>query len=358
MKQITDKKMTKRIRKRNFVATQWIPALELGGGIKTAMENPSLLDPQTTEWFEDRLEQIALSPKCRYLIYQIEETKEEAAHYQIYLEFNEPVDKQTVIDMMHRTTDVDQRRGPRPNARHYCMKGNCGVADCQHTWQRHDDRKCHEFANEVKQSYREFGVWHTDGQRVDLQHLLLKLDEAPNWNAVLRNKDLSLELAKYSKFAKEYFDAKPPTPLELELRPWQQDLSDELSQEADDRKIIWYFDPVGGQGKSTMTKYLARNHEAILVGGQKKDILYAYDNQRIVLFDLSRTAEGRVSYSAMEDLKNGVYFVSKFTSKMVCRDFNAHVVIFANWLPDTDALSQDRWDIRLLRENRVINLKD
>ena len=29
------KKMTKRIRKRNWVATQWIPALEVGGGEKT-----------------------------------------------------------------------------------------------------------------------------------------------------------------------------------------------------------------------------------------------------------------------------------------------------------------------------------
>ena len=349
------KKMTKRIRKRNWVATQWIPALEVGGGEKTIQESPELLDPRSVAWFEDKLEELALSPKCRYLVYQIEETKDEAPHFQIYVEFTEPLDLSTVISFFHRTTDVSYRKGNRNKARHYCMKGSCGKTDCKETWKRHGDKTCSQFADEVKQGHLEYGVWHTDGQRVDLQQLLAVLDEADSWRSVLRNKDIALEMAKYGKFAKDYFYARKPTEMELTLRPWQQDLADECSQEADDRKIVWYFDPLGGLGKSTMAKYLVRNHDAIMVSGAKKDILLAYDNQRVCIFDLSRTAEGRTSYSAMEDIKNGLYFVTKYTSTMVTRDFNAHVIVFANWLPDMEALSQDRWDIRYCKDGQVIS---
>ena len=351
----TTKPMKKRIRKRNWVATQWIPALELGGGLKTLETNPELLDPRSTAWFEDRLEVLALSNKCRYLVYQIEETQEEAPHYQIYLEFVEPIDLNTVVSYLHRTTDVNYRKGSRKKARHYCMKGNCGVTNCEETWSRHGSRTCADFSSEVKQSFREYGVWHEEGQRTDLTRLIEVLDNSDRWVDVIRNKDVALELAKYQKYAETYFYAKKPPELDLVLRPWQNDLLEEVLLPADDRKIIWYFDPLGGLGKSTMAKYLCGNHDAIMVGGTKKDILYAYDNQEIVLFDLSRTAEGRVSYSAMEDIKNGLFFSSKYTSKMVVRNNNAHVIVFANWLPDLDALSRDRWDIRYAQNGEVVN---
>lgn len=354
-KDSSNKPMKKRIRKRNWVATQWIPALEMGGGLKTSQENPSDLDPRSCAWFEDKLEELALSPKCRYMVYQIEETQDEAAHYQIYIEFVEPLDLNTVISYLHRTTDVSYRKGPRPAARHYCMKGSCGITDCDITWKRHGSKTCSQFSSEVKQPFREYGVWHTDGQRVDLSRLIEVLDTTKRWTQVLRNKDISLELAKYGKFAKDYFDAKPPTEMNLELYPWQQQLLNECLEVPDDRKIVWYFDPDGGLGKSTISKYLVRNHDAIVVGGAKRDILHAYDNEEIVIFDLSRTAEGRTSYSAMEDIKNGLFFVTKYTPHMHVRDYPCHVIVFANWLPDLDALSADRWDIRYAKDGNIIN---
>lgn len=353
----TKQKMTKRIRKRNWVATQWIPALEAGGGLNTIQNNPEDLDPRSVEWFEDRLEALALSPKCRYLVYQIEQTKDEASHFQIYIEFNSPLDLNTVVSYLHRTTDVSYRKGTRKKARHYCMKGSCGKPNCDETWQRHGDKQCHQFAEEVVQTHREYGVWHSDGQRADLSKLLEVLDNSSTWTEVLRNKDIALEVAKYQRYAKDYFDAKKPTNMDLQLRDWQQDLLEECLNTPDDRKIVWYFDPKGGLGKSTIAKYLVRNHDAIMVSGAKKDILHAYDNQKIVLFDLSRTAEGRTSYSAMEDIKNGLFFASKYTSRMVVRDFPCHVIVFANWLPDLDALSHDRWDIRLAKDGKIIQHK-
>jgi len=334
-----------RMRFRNWVGTQWIETLERGGGEKAKKKD---LDPRSTEWFEDRLETLAMSTQCRYLVYQIEKTEAESAHYQIYIEFNEQVDKMSVLAWLHRTTYLDQRRGARKSARHYAQKGNCGKRDCSHKWERHGDKPCHLFESEIVQTYREFGVWHASGQRVDIETLLMKLDEHTSWLEVVRDDEISLELAKYMRFAKEYFDAKKPPELELKLNTWQQSMLEELEEEPDDRSIVWIYDPLGGIGNSTLAKYLVRNHDAIIVSGSKNDILHGYQNQKIVIFDYTRSQEGYISYSAMEDIKNGCYFVSKYNSRMVVRDGNCHVLVFANWVPDESKLSQDRWDIRVM----------
>lgn len=64
----------------------------------------------------------------------------------------------------------------------------------------------------------------------------------------------------------------------------------------------------------------------------------------ICIMDFPRTVEGYVSYSAIEEIKNGMFFNGKFESSMVM--FNTpHIVIFANFLPDTSKLSKDRWVI-------------
>lgn len=352
------KEEAKRNRLRNYVGTQWVSALERGGrdwprpeGKKeelTKQEWKETLDPQTTEWFEDRLETLASQTFCRYLVYQVENPQDDGAHYQFYVEFNEPQDLLVVKSWLHRTTSLQRRFGPRTKARHYSMKGSCPKPQCNMKWDKHGDRECHEFGNEVLQIHREFGVWHSSGQRVDIENLIIKLDEHKSWVQVIRDPDISLEVAKYGKFAKEYFDAKKPKESKLKFNDWQKEMVAELIKEPNDRTIIWIYDPVGGLGKTTLAKYLVRNHDAIVVSGSKQDILHAYDNQRIVIFDYTRSQEGYISYSAMEEIKNGCYFVSKYNSRMVVRDDECHVVVFANWVPNFDKLSKDRWDFRPL----------
>ena len=327
-----------------------------GGSVKTEKESPELLDPQSQDWFEQQLDNLSLRPDVRYLIYQIEhpnaglpesERKEDGdSHYQFYIEFTKPIDMMKVVELLHRTTDLAPRRGPREQARHYCMKGNCGSDMCANKWESHGDKMCHEFLPEVQQTYREFGVWHSTGQRVDLDNLRNEVLKAQTWAEVILNPDIALEVARYGKFARELFDNRPKSKMELDLLPWQNKLVEELLDEPDDRKIIWYNDAIGNTGKSTLARYLVRNHDAIILAGSRKDALHGYDNQRIVIFDFSRTSEGKISYDAIEQIKNGTFFTTKYHSRMVSRPHNAHVVIFANWLPDLEALSHDRWDIR------------
>lgn len=132
------------------------------------------------------------------------------------------------------------------------------------------------------------------------------------------------------------------------LKPWQQKLEEQLVKPADDRKVTWIYDTVGGKGKTWFVKYMLANHEvARFENASSKDIAYAYKGEQIVFFDFSRTCEERVNYGVIESIKNGMLFSSKYASCQKYFDI-PHVVIFANWPPNVEALSKDRWDIRSL----------
>lgn len=128
---------------------------------------------------------------------------------------------------------------------------------------------------------------------------------------------------------------------------------------ADDRSIIWYQDADGGSGKTAMARFTVATFGSkvlYLSGGSGKDILYqvvkAKEDPLVVLFNLSRSQEGKISYQAMETIKDGLVQSGKYEGGMKMFP-PPHVIVFANWLPDLNALSQDRWVIRTLRNNRV-----
>lgn len=63
--------------------------------------------------------------------------------------------------------------------------------------------------------------------------------------------------------------------------------------------------------------------------------------------NLSRQAEGALSYASIEAIKDGLVFSGKYEGGF--RLFpKPHIVIFSNWYPDLAKLSLDRWDIRHL----------
>lgn len=138
------------------------------------------------------------------------------------------------------------------------------------------------------------------------------------------------------------------------LLDWQNKLKLELEKNPDNRKVIWYVDTEGGCGKSMMTKWLYANTECIMFSNAKTaDIAKAWEGERIVIFDLARSLNGEcVNFQAIESIKNGMIFSSKYDSKTKVYD-QPHVVIFANWPPSNlEALSSDRWDIRYLSKEK------
>lgn len=131
------------------------------------------------------------------------------------------------------------------------------------------------------------------------------------------------------------------------LRPWQQKIFDMISIPCEDeRSIFWYWEPVGNIGKTAFCKYCAVHLKAGVVrGGALKDIAFSLgDEPSIVIFDITRTVENRVNYEALEQCKDGMMFSAKYESRM--KVFNSpHVIVFANFAPEYDKLSMDRWKV-------------
>lgn len=139
-----------------------------------------------------------------------------------------------------------------------------------------------------------------------------------------------------------------------ELRPWQQQIIDIIKEEPDDRTIHWFWEGEGNVGKTALTKYILATQANVhyFSGGKANDIAFQVIKNNwdpeICIFNFPRTAEGAVSYNAIEQLKDGLIFSSKYEGGV--KMFNPpHVLIFANWLPDQNTLSIDRWNIVQLK---------
>lgn len=159
------------------------------------------------------------------------------------------------------------------------------------------------------------------------------------------------------------FTARSPEDLRLltedQLFNWQRELVAELHEQPNKRRVVWYFDPDGGAGKTELCRYLLHhNPQTLFVStASAKDILYQViknrEDPRTILVNLTRSAEGTFAYGAIEAIKDGLVFSGKYEGGF--RMFpHPHIVIFANWHPDITQLTEDRWDIRMLRNNAIL----
>lgn len=140
---------------------------------------------------------------------------------------------------------------------------------------------------------------------------------------------------------------------DIRLNEWEERLYRLSQAPAEDRRIIWVLDRVGGRGKTTFCRWLLLKHPKsyTYVYGRATDVAYAMRSRidegvsdpHTVLFDLPRDVEG-MSYHAIEMVKNGLIFSPKYESTTLL--FNiCHVIVFANFAPRMGALSEDRIEL-------------
>lgn len=137
--------------------------------------------------------------------------------------------------------------------------------------------------------------------------------------------------------------------------PWQIEILDLIENTPSQRAIHWYWSEVGGIGKTTLCKHLCLKHGAILVSGAPSHVKCAIADRvkdgkppKIVLWNIPRTG-GSISYTALEHVKDGIFFSEKYESGM-CLYNEPHIIVFANWPPLESALSADRWVIKKIGE--------
>lgn len=138
-----------------------------------------------------------------------------------------------------------------------------------------------------------------------------------------------------------------------QLKSWQIYLIELLKTPCDenDRRIHWFWESNGNVGKSTFTKHLMMTYNAVMVTGKSNDVKFIiakYVEKKdldVVIFDVPRVNEGHISYSALEEIKNGCLCSGKYEGCSVL--FNKpHVIIFSNQEPaNYEYLSADKWHV-------------
>lgn len=144
----------------------------------------------------------------------------------------------------------------------------------------------------------------------------------------------------------------PPEPLEVfEPRGWMLPFVEKLKTKPDHRSIIWIWENVGNIGKTCFAKFLCAKMGALYVSGKASDVKMAVAElvkagkpPKIVIFGFPRCVEDYVSYQAIEEVKDGLFFSGKYESGMVMYN-PPHVIILANFEPDRSKLSGDRWEV-------------
>lgn len=135
-----------------------------------------------------------------------------------------------------------------------------------------------------------------------------------------------------------------------ELYPWQKAIMEECELVPDDRKINWIVDVDGCKGKSALQKHMKIKYgdTMIKVGGDAKDCKFAVANlkrhPKIIVWNLARSAENHISYTGIEDIKDGYFNSSKYESKEVLMN-SPHIFIFSNSEPIYEKMTKDKWNI-------------
>lgn len=131
---------------------------------------------------------------------------------------------------------------------------------------------------------------------------------------------------------------------------WEKELVAKLDGPVHDREIIWRWSVEGNVGKSAFTKWLVVHKKGYQFNGKAADVKAAIADMveagkpvpNILIWDIPRTMENFMSYQALEEVKNGLFFSGKFHGQMVVYN-PRHVLVFSNFEPDRSKLSEDRW---------------
>lgn len=125
------------------------------------------------------------------------------------------------------------------------------------------------------------------------------------------------------------------------------------------RHVIWIYDFVGNVGKTAFAKYLCYKHGAIYVCNGKsadiRNIIFNTDmmvENRMIVANYAKCTE-HINYQVIEDIKDGIICNTKYETGM--KLFNSpHFIAFSNQMPDISKMSEDRWLIFEIIDQRLV----
>ena len=161
----------------------------------------------------------------------------------------------------------------------------------------------------------------------------------------------------------------------VELKPWQESLL-EYTQQPSDREIIWVVGKEGNEGKNWFQKYvkswlgarrvvtgidIKANNASIFQALRKCPIVTA----DIFLFNIGKSMKkfDQINYDALEKMKDGEAFASKYDSQQLKIRVPNVVMVFSNSPPDVRELAKVRFRVfninnNQLQKKNIVEIKD
>lgn len=138
-----------------------------------------------------------------------------------------------------------------------------------------------------------------------------------------------------------------------QLYQWQINVLRALKKQGP-RQVLFVVDVVGGKGKSELTKWMLNRWNAFCTtGGKVADLQHIFIKKRscrFAVFDMARNRNpDYYPWDFIEMLKNGWFTSTKYDGKTVgCG--SQKIVVFMNFDPPRDKLSEDRYNVLKLNE--------
>ena len=151
----------------------------------------------------------------------------------------------------------------------------------------------------------------------------------------------------------------------VELKPWQESLLEYVQQPCD-REIFWIIGKEGNEGKNWFQKYvkswlgarrvvtgidIKANNASIFQALRKCPIVTA----DIFLFNIGKSMKkfDQINYDALEKMKDGEAFASKYDSQQLKIRVPNVVMVFSNSPPDVKELAKVRFRVFDINNNQL-----
>ena len=151
----------------------------------------------------------------------------------------------------------------------------------------------------------------------------------------------------------------------VELKPWQESLLEYVQQPCD-REIFWIIGKEGNEGKNWFQKYvkswlgarrvvtgidIKANNASIFQALRKCPIVTA----DIFLFNIGKSMKkfDRINYDALEQMKDGEPFASRYNSQQLKIRVPNVVMVFSNSPPNVNELAKVRFRVFNINNNEL-----
>ena len=233
-------------------------------------------------------------------------------HLQVYFELHDTRVRRSQVAWWFPRGWWEMRYGSPREAADYCVKDGVFRSRGKFSWEREKEAaKSPIRADHVSAATRQY--WAELIEQIQAHRTFAEVCTDPN---------LSGRCARMMQWAHLTWLSRPKALIALDFTTpgfwWQARFELFLRKVSpDDRKVIWVVNPGGCSGKSKFVKWAALARRWLIgLSSDMKSTASLWQGAPVVLFDIPRG--GKVDYTVLEALKDGVMIQTKYEVLHLC----------------------------------------